>query len=215
MLKNKIFIIGLPRTSTTSLCTTMLELGFTTAHTAYTKQAINEAQALADSPIFCDFKHLDKYYPNSKFIYLERDLTFWLPSIRQLLKRMLVNLQRSDGGFNIHIKRSFQTIFDGLNEARLEQDSFLQSCYQNHKTSVLNYFKKRPEDLLLINLSQEGDFKRLLHFLDIDASKSQIKHFPHINKAGKVTAWKQIKHPLKIESTRAGKIDKILYPDMT
>ncbi len=211
MLKNKIFIIGLPRTSTTSLCMTMLELGFTTAHTAYTQKTISDAQVLADSPIFCDFKDLDKFYPKAKFIYLERDLTLWLPSIRQLLKRMLVNLQRNDGGFNIHIKRSFKQVFPDLNEDKLGQDSFLLSCYKNHKDSVITHFAQRPEDLLFIDLSQTKDFSRLLSFLDIAAKQSPIKGFPHINKAGKVTAWKQIKHPLKIESTRAGKIDKELY----
>ena len=48
----KIFIIGLPRTGTTSVCVAMLELGFYVAHTAYTDRSFTEAQVIADTPIF-------------------------------------------------------------------------------------------------------------------------------------------------------------------
>ena len=81
MTKQKIFIIGLPRTATTSVCVAMLELGFKTAHTAYTNQAMNDAQVIADTPVFCDYQLLDKTYPNAKFIYLTREFSSWLPSI--------------------------------------------------------------------------------------------------------------------------------------
>ena len=76
---NKIFIIGLPRTGTTSVCAAMLDLGFRVAHTAYTDRSFNEAQVIADTPIFCDYQHLDKAYPDAKFIYLTRTMDKWLP----------------------------------------------------------------------------------------------------------------------------------------
>jgi hypothetical protein len=81
---NKIFIIGLPRTGTTSVCAAMLTLGFRVAHTAYTVRAFDEAQVIADTPIFNDYQQLDQAYPKAKFIYLERSLKNWLPSIQQL-----------------------------------------------------------------------------------------------------------------------------------
>ena len=105
-MNNKIFIIGLPRTGTTSVCHAFLEFGIPTAHTAYTNNCFDNAHAIADTPIFNDYKALDKYYPDAKFIYLERELNVWLPSIKQLLLRMHTNLTRTDGGFNIHIKCS-------------------------------------------------------------------------------------------------------------
>ena len=34
--------------------------------------------------------------------------------------------------------------------------------------------------------------------------------FEKMNMGGKVTAWNDIKHPLKVESTAKGRIDKLL-----
>jgi len=115
----KIFIIGLPRTGTTSVCAAMLALGYRVAHTAYTERSFFEAQVLADTPIFCDYQRLDSAYPNAKFIYLARDMEKWLPSIAQLLARMHNNLIRDDGGFNPIIKRCYQTIFSPYSLANI------------------------------------------------------------------------------------------------
>ncbi|MEM7388342.1 MAG: sulfotransferase, partial [Pseudomonadota bacterium] len=49
-MSSKIFIIGLPRTGTTSICNSFLQLGYKTAHTAYTQQAITTADVIADTP---------------------------------------------------------------------------------------------------------------------------------------------------------------------
>lgn len=61
MITNKVFIIGLPRTGTTSLCSFLLNKGLTVAHTAYCQQAFDSAQVIADTPIFHDFQQLDSY----------------------------------------------------------------------------------------------------------------------------------------------------------
>ncbi|WP_164835569.1 sulfotransferase, partial [Pseudoalteromonas sp. TB51] len=44
---SKIFIIGLPRTGTTSVCHAFLEFGIATAHTAYTSHCFENATAIA------------------------------------------------------------------------------------------------------------------------------------------------------------------------
>lgn len=210
MIPNKIFIIGLPRTATTSACVAMLNLGFKTAHTAYTQKAMFEAQAIADTPIFCDYQTLDKQYENAKFIYLDRASEAWLPSIKQLLHRMYHNLQRSDGGFNIHLKRCFNEIFYPLTLENINDEEFLTRCYNNHKQEVLEYFKKRMNDLLVINVAEQSSFQALLNFVEISTEQADIQSFELINMGGKVTAWNDIKHPLKIASTNNGKIDKHL-----
>lgn len=207
--EQKIFIIGLPRTATTSVCAAMLELGFKTAHTAYTNQSMNDAQVIADTPVFCDYQLLDKTYPNAKFIYLQRDSTVWLPSIRQLLIRMYKNLQRTDGGFNPTLKRCYNDIFSPLTLENIENDDFLQSCYDRHQQGINEYFKGREQDLLQIDVSDKNSFDSLLAFLEIDTIQTQLKGFERINIGGKVTAWKQIKSPLKIEATQKGKVDRV------
>jgi len=205
----KIFIIGLPRTGTTSVCNTMLDLGYRTAHTAYTQSCFDQAQAIADTPIFCDFMQLDQHYPNSKFIYLTRDLSLWLPSIKQLLQRMFVNVTRDDGGFNPIIKRCYQQTFAPFTLDKIIQDEFLTHCYQKHEKTVKRYFTERTADLLTIDISQAASYQQLLTFIN----KPQAPNigFKQMNIGGKVTAWKDLKHTLKIESTKNGRISKLDY----
>lgn len=211
MSNEKIFIIGLPRTATTSVCLAMLEQGFKTAHNAYTQEAFTVAEVLADTPIFCDYQQLDKHFSNSKFIYLTRDNSTWIPSIKQLLRRMYVNLQRTDGGFNPHLKRCYNEVFFPLTEENLNSDEFLKSCYNRHLESVKEYFKDRPEDLLTIDVSHADSYQALLKFLNIGIEKAREGGFKQINIGGKVRAWQGLNNALKVESTHKGKIDKILY----
>ena len=207
---NRIFIIGLPRTGTTSVCNTFLELGFKTAHTAYTKQCFNNAQVIADTPIFNDFKALDKRYPQSKFIYLERELALWVPSIRQLLQRMYNNLTREDGGFNPHIKRCYLNTFKNISVQNMACDIYFKEQYLQHFEQAQSYFKNRENDFLSINISKKESFEQLCTFLNCSVPEG-LSDFEKMNIGGKVTAWNKIKHPLKIDSTANGKIDKVIY----
>lgn len=211
MAINKIFIIGLPRTATTSVCLASLGLGFKTAHNAYTQHAFIQAEVLADTPIFCDYQTLDKQFPDSKFIYLTREASLWLPSIRQLLQRMIVNLQRGDGGFNPHLKRCYSEVFSPLTVDNIEQDQFLLGCYQGHQQGVFDYFSERKQDLLTVDVSDENSYQALLTFLNVEQLDENKRGFKPINIGGKVKAWQAINNKLKIESTNKGKIDKILY----
>ena len=205
-MKNKIFIIGLPRTGTTSICHSFLELGYKTAHTAYTQQSIHSAEVIADTPVFNEYKLLDKHFDNCRFINLERELTKWLPSIRQLLTRMHTNLMREDGGFNTHLKRCYLDTFGRFNLSDIESDEYLTQCYNRHQNQVSEYFRGREHQLLSLSVADEQSPKLLQNFLQTE----QTITFKPLNIAGKVTAWNDIKHPNKVASTRNGKIDKSL-----
>ena len=207
----KIFIIGLPRTGTTSVCAAMLDLGFTVAHTAYTDRAFNEAQVIADTPVFCDYQALDKAYSGAKFIYLERDLANWLPSIQQLLSRMHVNLVRDDGGFNPIIKRCYQATFAPYSLSNIADFDFLTHCYQQHKAQAQHYFSNKADDFLSIDISAEQSYDQLLNFLDLTPYQSSNSGFKKLNVGGKVTAWKDIKSALKVDSTNKGRVTKLPY----
>lgn len=206
---NKIFIIGLPRTATTSVCLAMLKLGYRTAHTAYTQYTMEEAQVIADTPVFNDYQQLDKQYPMSKFIYLDRELSLWTPSIRQLLTRMHCNLSRNDGGFNPRLKRCYKQIFAPLTLVNIEQSEFLHACYHRHQTEVKAYFQDRSNDLLTINISHTDSYVRLLKFLDLEIEEDTLSGFERINTKGKITAWNKVRHPLKVESTFAGRVEPL------
>ncbi|SEK32338.1 hypothetical protein SAMN05216262_10169 [Colwellia chukchiensis] len=206
---SKIFIIGLPRTGTTSVCAAMLVLGFRVAHTAYTERAFSEAQVIADTPTFCDYRQLDIAYPNAKFIYLTRSMATWLPSIAQLLARMHNNLSRHDGGFNPIIKRCYQEVFNPYSFANIQDHDFLARCYQRHQQQVLSYFKSRGTDLLSIDVSEPKSHAQLQRFLALDSTHTT--QFEKLNVGGKVTAWKDIKSPLKVDSTNKGRASKLPY----
>lgn len=208
-MSNKIFIIGLPRTGTTSVCNSFLELGYTTAHTAYTKKTLTQAKVIADTPIFSEYQLLDKQFSGAQFINLTRELSLWVPSIRQLLTRMYTNLTRPDGGFNIHIKRCYMSTFENLNLDKINSDTYLTDCYYKHQDTVMNYFKQRDSDLLNIDIAKADSGSNLQAFIN----NGLPINFTKMNAAGKVTAWNDLKHPSKIASTRNGKIDKSLGYD--
>ncbi|MCF2858780.1 sulfotransferase family protein [Pseudoalteromonas sp. SMS1] len=207
-MNNKYFVLGLPRTGTTSLCVASLDMGLKTAHTAYTQSTIKTAQLIADTPVYNDFEKLYQLYPNSRFIYLERDMPLWVPSIRQLLTRMRPKLIEKGGGFNETLKRCYLEVFPNLDDESLSNDDYLVDCYQQHKQRVTEFLNITKADCLFVDLAQEQSNRQLAHFMNVSSIK-----IPHINRKGKVTAWNEIKHPLKIESTRIGKVDKdaLLY----
>ena len=207
MSKNsKIFILGLPRTGTTSICATMLELGYSVAHTAYTQTTFNHADVIADTPIYNDYALLDRYYPNSQFIYLTRKPEKWLPSIKQLLLRMYNNVIREDGGFNTIIKRCFTDVFSPFTLENINNDAFLLACYNQHKARVTSYFLAKNRAILFIDISESASYDQLINFINCEEKQG---NFPQLNQGGKVTAWKDIKHTKKVESTKNGRISTL------
>ncbi|MBL4911112.1 MAG: sulfotransferase family protein [Alteromonadaceae bacterium] len=202
---NKIFIIGLPRTGTTSICVALLNLGYKVAHTAYTQRCIETAQVIADTPVFCDYQTLAQQYPQAKFIYLQRSLELWLPSIRQLLQRMHKNIVRVDGGFNPILKRCYKKVFSPFELYSFVDDDFLIRCYQKHQQEVGTYFKTQPQDLLTIDVSDNNAYARMLEFLslstsDLENTLLEKQGFQKINVGGKITAWNNVKSEFKIDS---------------
>ena len=184
-------------------------MGYRVAHTCYTKECLANADVIADTPVFVDYTKLDLLFSGAKFIYLERSLDVWVPSIKQLLLRMHANVCRDDGGFNPIIKRCFQATFFPFTIENIENDDFLRQCYLTHKEQVLKYFQNREDDLLTIDVSHADSLERAEHFLQTPSGPNAS--FERLNIGNKVTAWKQIKHPNKIESTRNGKIDLDIY----
>ncbi|MEC4089259.1 sulfotransferase [Pseudoalteromonas rubra] len=207
----KIFIAGLPRTGTTSVCAAFLELGFKTAHTAYTRDALNQAQVIADTPVFNDYKKLAVRYPDSRFVYLERAMMCWIPSVRQLLTRMLPRLETQQGGFNDTLKRCYFDTFKNLSAENISCDKYLIDIYHQHRYELLSFLEAKQIEHLILDVSQPDSLQQLSSFLGVHTN-TNIR-MPNLNQHGKVTAWKQIVHPLKIESTRNGKADRdsILY----
>jgi len=197
---NKLFIIGLPRTGTTSISVALLD-NFKVAHTAYTKRAFELADVISDCPCFSDYQQLDKLFPESKFIYLQRPLEQWLPSTQRLLNKMLPSLN-GKAYVNPILKRSFEQTFNLNNTDNPLNGAHLTACYQRHEQVVIDYFHDR-DDLLTIDISQPNSLPQLLGFLGLEYSGDE--QFPHLNIGTRVDNWKEIKHPNKVNANIAGR----------
>lgn len=199
---NKLFIIGLPRTGTTSISVALLDYGFKVAHTAYTKRAFELADVISDAPCFCDYQQLDALFPGSKFVYLDRAVENWVPSMQMLLKKMLANLDQKTGHFTPVLKRCFNNTFSLLTTPDPLKEQHLAACYRKHQQEVFNYFATR-EDFLKIDVSCSESLKALLTFLNI--ATEGIVEFPRLNVGKQVDNWKSFKHLNKVNSFSAGK----------
>ncbi|CAH0991016.1 hypothetical protein SIN8267_01117 [Sinobacterium norvegicum] len=198
---NKLFVIGLPRTGTTSISVALLDYDFSVAHTAFTKRAFELADVVSDAPCFSDYRQLDGLFPGSRFVYLRRDITLWLPSIRRLLKKMADNIQPKTGSFNPVLKRSFYQTFGSLDDADAFSDAHLSQCYSDHQAQVLAYFDGR-DDLLQLDISDANSLPTLLDFIGIEHQTG--KSLPHVNRGNVVDHWKETKHPNKVNPLSAG-----------
>jgi hypothetical protein len=205
---NKIFIIGLPRTGTTSISVALLDYNFKVAHTAYTKRAFELADVISDAPCFSDYQQLDALFPGSKFVYLERSLDRWIPSMQMLLTKMQPELDEKNGYLHPVLKRSFNKTFALLTTKDALNKQHIEDCYLLHRQEVLRYFATRT-DLLSIDISHVNSLKTLLEFLNIKTQNTI--EFPHLNIGKHVDNWKKFKHPNKINSLSAGKEHKKFF----
>ena len=205
---NKLFIIGLPRTGTTSISVALLEHDLMVAHTAFTKRAFELADVVSDAPCFSDYKELDELFPGSKFVYLDRDLDNWIPSIQMLLKKMAVRLDPITGVFSPVLKRSFNEIFALTTTKDPYTKEHLEACYLKHKKEVFEYFSDR-DDFFNVNLSHENSLVALLEFLELEVTEN--KEFPHLNIGRHVAGWKEFKHPNKVNANSAGEEHRKLF----
>lgn len=95
---------------------------------------------------------LDKKFPGSKFVYLEREEESW--------KKSIYNWTYKEKGHYPDMEKV-------LGE------------YKAHRNFVLDYFKERPLDLLKLNVSSEDAFATLAGFL---GKKAPQRAMPHENK---------------------------------
>ncbi|GAB2190701.1 sulfotransferase family protein [Sessilibacter sp. MAH1] len=217
---HKIFIVGLPRTGTTSMCQLFLQLNYSVAHTSYSQACIEKAQVIADTPIFSDFYELNKFFPNSIWIYLHRDFNDWLPSIALLLKKITQQPAR-----DLHplLHRSLTRVFGdlyslGFNDEKQQPaiHEHLHRCYINHYNTVKNTAKTLNKNLLEFQLTPETTLAQFDNTAaNILSATLKISNFTLKNKtiilatqksnsAGKINTWNELKHDNKISSHLSG-----------
>jgi hypothetical protein len=165
-----IFNIGFNKSGTVSLCVALNKLEIKTVHFTskninFTDEFFNEYwyggkeyvdlskypyQAYSDIYFLeYHFDLFDQWYPNSKFILTLRDKEGWINSTKkhaELSKQHNVNVEWAN---------------------RVLKDSSLGDRYDSHLEKVTNYFKDKPEKLLIMNIVEGDGYEKLCPFLNV------------------------------------------------
>lgn len=163
-MQGKIFCIGMSRTGTTSFFLVMEALGFKSRH--FIGELIadpnydipEDLEVLCDSPIPMLYQRLDKKYPGSKFVLTTRSKKTWLGSMKWIFKHGMVIWNWAPDIHAYH-KKFYHT-------ARYNK-RILSKHYDDFNTEVMNYFKDRPEDLLVLDIDRGIDIQIICKFLNI------------------------------------------------
>lgn len=155
----KLFGIGLPKTGTRSLHTAFELLGYRSVHYPITWEEIDSHDAAAGMSIACQLKDLDRLYPGSKYILTVRDINQWLESCKYHYGQrvgpdeLAPQLRQVILGF---MQKAYGTVsYDPV---------LFQDAYSRHIQRVKKYFAHRPQDLLIVNIGEDG-WEKLCPFI--------------------------------------------------
>lgn len=198
--KQKVFCIGFNKTGTTSLETALKRLGYVVGNQHLGEQIAfkhwaqrdfrtliwfcRTAQAFQDLPFsYPDtYKALDAAFPGSRFILTVRDSSEqWYESLVRFHAKVWSDGRvpptkaelEKDGSWYIH-----RNLFD-VPEDNPYQKDVLIGTYERHNAGVVDHFRSRPENLLVLNVGEKGAYGKLCGFLDKPCSQSE---FPWENK---------------------------------
>jgi hypothetical protein len=186
----KVFCIGCNKTGTTSMQKALTDLGMVVGEQWLAERLIHDwgrrdyrrlfwycltAQAFQDVPFSWPFtfQALDIRFPGSKFILTVRDtpeewyasmMRFYQsrfgigprPSLEELKKVAYIH----PGYFLEAVRLLYQTQEDDLLKPQA-----LMARYMSHNNTVIEYFRHRPGDLLVLNVAESDAFHKLCDFL--------------------------------------------------
>ena len=154
MAKSKIFGIGLAKTGTTSLNDAFAILGIASIGCPTSIASIRRFDAATDGIVADQFEELDRVFPHSKFIYTVRDRDSWLRSYTRYRGRKLSASQA-------HLDK-VERLYGTTGRDR----QVLLDAYERHDQHIREYFRDRPDDLLVMNIcGGEADWESLCNFL--------------------------------------------------
>jgi hypothetical protein len=194
--KNKVFVIGFNKSGTTSVEHALMELGFilfdqgegTKVFNKLIKEdysdlfeLITTAEAFQDIPFSFPlvYEVLDEKFPGSKFILTVRDSPEqWFNSLTKFHSKIWgegelptpAKLEETDFSDSTNPREILEHIF-GTAEYKASQ---YQEVYKKHIIDVQEYFKNRPGQLIIINVSNEKDYSRMCGFLEVEELRSSF-----------------------------------------
>lgn len=187
-MKAKVFCIGAHKTGTTSLEVALKKLGYRVRGSLGTKDPdiankvhemayamVEKYDAFEDNPWPVLYRELDERFPGSKFILTRRPAEAWIRSMVKDFATTETPMRRWIYGDNA-----------GCPEGN--EDIYVRR-YERHNREVLEYFKERPDDLLVMDIPADAGWDKLCAFLGHEIPS---KPFPHANKASvsrKIKNW--------------------------
>lgn len=184
---NKVFGIGISRTGTSSLTAALELLGLSTIHWPTTMLDICKYRGATDITVACRFKELDQIFPDSLFIYTERDEASWFRSVCAHYQRINAGIYLPPGAREFAMEADLRI----YGSVKPEPGDFIPS-YLRHHAQVVKYFKKRRGRLLRLNVSAGDGWPKLCEFLDLPVPGVP---FPHLNPMRETKKSKTPKKP--------------------
>jgi hypothetical protein len=176
-MKSKVFCVGFHKTGTSSLGVALGKLDYRVAGPSgvydpniekialtMAYDLVEKFDAFQDNPWPILYKQLDEKYPGSKFILMLRNPESWIRSQvmhfgrkSTPMRKWIYGVGYPEGNEQIYIRR-----------------------FEAHNADVLDYFKDRPQDLLVMDLSKGDGWEKLCPFLGVEIPNIP---FPHANEA--------------------------------
>lgn len=181
--KEKLFGIGWNKTGTTTLglCAEVLgykhkSLDLDLLRDMYEKKNIQRAIVEARKYNFFEdwpwpllYKELDKNFPNSKFILtIRKDPEVWFESIRKHALRT-------------HPREHERNHIYGVSYPQNNKDLYIEK-YIEHNKNVIDYFKGRNDQLLVLCFERGDGWEEVCSFLRLEIPDHPL---PHANKSKK------------------------------
>jgi hypothetical protein len=203
--REKVFCIGQNKTGTTSVKEVLKRLGYRIGDQAKAELLIHDwaqrdfkkivklchsADAFQDIPFSNEFTYeiLDYAFPGSKFILTVRNSKDeWFESLKRFHTKLIGKgrLPTADDlkAYSYRYKgwmwENMQLKY-GIDETSLYDYEIYTEQYEKYNQRVAEYFKYRPDDLLVVNLSEEDAIEKLYTFLGFAYDGSEM---PHLNQS--------------------------------
>jgi hypothetical protein len=178
-MRPKVFCIGFHKTGTTTLEVALRKLGYRVTGSFGTKdpgiagKARDEAfriaeafDAFEDNPWPILYRELDERFPGSRFILTRRPSEAWIRSQVKDFATAETPMRR--------------WIYGEAAGCPVGNEAVYVARYERHNREVLDYFRDRPGDLLVIDFPADAGWEKLCAFLGREVPNEP---FPHANKA--------------------------------
>jgi hypothetical protein len=196
--KQKIFVIGMNKTGTTSVRDAFkefdYEIGIQSEAEMLLKDIMKEDytslysycerfEFFQDVPFSIPYIYirLDEKFPNSKFILLERDSPEqWFNSMLKFhTKRWSTSTNHpSINDLQVANYRYEGYPLDFLNlifgTADYNKEQYIKT-YDNHNAAVKNYFSKKKTQLLTLNVSSDSSYKEMCSFINVAPKRDRFE----------------------------------------